>query len=597
MTDAITLDDSQRAAVGIAAASRQVVIAGPGSGKTEVVSALVDWLIEEEGVDPDDGILVISFSNAAVHAADARRRRRGAEPVAIMTLDALAARIVREHADGEPEQLDFDGRVSLATRLLRDGDADEILEDVEHLVVDEMQDVVGLRADFLLAMLDRLPAEAGFSLLGDPAQGIYDFQIRSNQSGRRPRSTTTSSELISQVRAKRNVESKVLTGQYRATSRDARSAATLRAQVLEADAEFDVADFEATLIPVGGVSDAVHLADQWSGTTAFLTATNGQALLVAREIADLGRSVEVRRSAHQKVLAGWMARALANAPAGSVTGEEFRARVTEVLPEADTGALWRAVRGVVGGRGTEVDVRGLARRLTARGSLVVDLMDRPRADYVVSTVHRAKGLEFDNVVLVDFPSRPSLSNLPDRAEATRTRFVAVTRARDLIARADGPDDRQLRLATDTQRWYRQGWQQWQTFGFEIRVNDVDTAAPGGDGQAQAQEHLATNVRPGDPLNLVLDQARSSLTIPIYTFIHADVPIARTSRGFGEELVSRIKTIERGRSSWPKLVGARVESVASIAGEAQSGPVGRHGLWLAPVVAGMVDLDWKEDPRA
>ncbi|MEK8226498.1 UvrD-helicase domain-containing protein [Oerskovia sp. M15] len=88
MTDLIMLDDSQQAAVEVVAGTRQVVVAGPGSGKTEVVSALIDRLIEEEGVDPDDGILVVSFSNAAVHAADARRRRRGAEPVVIMTLDS-----------------------------------------------------------------------------------------------------------------------------------------------------------------------------------------------------------------------------------------------------------------------------------------------------------------------------------------------------------------------------------------------------------------------------------------------------------------------------------------------------------------------------
>ncbi|MEK8226499.1 hypothetical protein NKG05_11075 [Oerskovia sp. M15] len=114
----------------------------------------------------------------------------------------------------------------------------------------------------------------------------------------------------------RDVESKVLTGQYRATSRDARSAAALRALVLEDEGGFEVADFEATLVPVGDVADAIRMSERWLGTTAFLTATNGQALLVARDIADHGRSVEVRRSTQQKVLAGWIARALADAPPG-----------------------------------------------------------------------------------------------------------------------------------------------------------------------------------------------------------------------------------------------------------------------------------------
>lgn len=595
MNDAIVLDDSQRAAVEVPADARQIVIAGPGSGKTEVVSALVDALVEEEGVDPDDGVLVVSFSNAAVHAADARRRRRGAEPVTIVTLDSFATRIVRDHADEELSSLDFDGRVALATRLLREGEADGTLEDLEHLVVDEVQDIVGLRADFLLAMLARLPEGAGFSLLGDPAQGIYDFQIRSGPSGRPPRSATTSSELIESVLSLRGVEQKVLTGQYRAASRDARAAADLREQAL-ADGDLEIADFEASLVPVGDVEGALEVAGRWRGTTAFLTATNGQAMLVARAVSERGHPVELRRSARQRVLSGWIARALADLPSSSVNRGEFDARVAEVLPGADAVALWRSAREVVGGRGTEVDVKSFARRLATRASLGADLLDRPAARLVVSTVHRAKGLEFDNVVLVEFPHKPWLAVDAGRSEAIRTRFVAITRARDLIARASGPDDRSLRVEPRTHRWYRQGRQHWQTFGFEIRVDDLDTTEPGGADQVLAQEMLASTVRPGDQLELFLDPDRSSLTVPVYTLVHRGVPVARTSRTFGEELAVRIRTIEKGRSGWPRLTGARVESVATAAGDVQLGPVGRHGLWLVPVLAGMLDLDWKEDPR-
>ncbi|WP_336724699.1 UvrD-helicase domain-containing protein [Cellulosimicrobium cellulans] len=597
VTGVVRLDDSQRAAVELAADARQVVIAGPGSGKTEVVSALVDHLIEEEGVDPDDGILVVSFSNAAVHAADVRRRRRGADPVTIVTLDSLATRIVRDHAVAGLEGLDFDGRVVLATRLLASGDADEVLDDVEHLVVDEMQDVVGVRADFLLAMLEHLPVEAGFSLLGDPAQGIYDFQIRPDSSGRLPRSTTTSLELVERVRAMPGVESRTLTGQYRAVSSDTRSAATLRALAIDGDPTGEIADFEAGLIPVGAIADAIGVAGRWRGTTVFLTANNGQAMLVAREINDHGRGVELRRSAQQRVLAGWLARALADVPSGSVNRSEFDARVAAVLPDADGAALWQAIRGAVRGRGTEVDVRALARRLMAPGSLVDDLADHPNADFVVSTVHRAKGLEFDNVVLVDFPDKPWLAQGADPGELMRTRFVAITRARDLIARADGPEDGWLRQAPRTRRWYRQGRERWQTFGFEIRVEDVDATEPGGDDQELAQRRLGSDVRPGDRIDLILDPNRSSLSLPVYNLVHGGVPVARTSRSFGEALVDRIRTIEKGRRSWPRLTGARVESVATATGETQAGPVGRHGLWLVPVLAGLLDLDWKEDPRA
>src|SRR5690606_37361392 len=86
----IALDLSQRAAATVAPSERQIVIAGPGSGKTEVVSHLVEHLVEDLGVDAAEGLVVLSFSNAAVFAADARLRARRAGPVDVQTVDSLA---------------------------------------------------------------------------------------------------------------------------------------------------------------------------------------------------------------------------------------------------------------------------------------------------------------------------------------------------------------------------------------------------------------------------------------------------------------------------------------------------------------------------
>ena len=117
----LALDDSQLAAVEIEPDERQIVIAGPGSGKTEVVSALIEHLTEEMGVDPIDGLLVISFSNAAVHAAESRLRAHGAAPVSVQTMDSLAAEILWELATEDHADLDFDGRVDRSHASLGSG--------------------------------------------------------------------------------------------------------------------------------------------------------------------------------------------------------------------------------------------------------------------------------------------------------------------------------------------------------------------------------------------------------------------------------------------------------------------------------------------
>ena len=46
---------------------------------------------------------------------------------------------------------------------------------IEHLVVDEAQDVVGPRADLLSEIIAQLPPRTGVTVLTDDAQAIYGF--------------------------------------------------------------------------------------------------------------------------------------------------------------------------------------------------------------------------------------------------------------------------------------------------------------------------------------------------------------------------------------------------------------------------------------
>lgn len=584
VTAGVNLDPSQVAAVGIDAETRQIVVAGPGSGKTEVVSALIEHLVEKEALEPSTEVLVISFSNAAIHAATARLARKDLDPVTVQTMDSLALEILRDLSDVDPAGLSFDHRVHEATRILREEGWDR-LDDVRHLVVDEVQDIVGQRADFLLAILDVLDDGAGFSLLGDLAQAIYDFQLDN-------RSSTTSADLLAQASTRGNVEEKVLTGQYRARTRDAKDAAKLREAVLAGDDDLD--GFEAEVVHAGTVSDVVRIARGWEGTTVFLTETNGQAMLVAREIAETDAPVRLRRRADQRVLARWVAEALADWGPASIRREELFDRLGSSETGHDPADLWRALRTVAGPRGNEIDVGRLASRLAGSRPFPWQAVHQQDDGLIVSTVHRAKGLEFDNVVLVGFATYGKRDDRDPEAERRR-RFVALTRARDRIVRADGRSRRVFKHFDD--RWYVGGYKKGQTFGFELRTGDLDTTTPPGDDPAGTHEHLTTRVRPGDSLELVLDRRRSTLQIPTYTLLHEGVVVGRTSEAFGSALSQRIGPAERrtaGILPWPRLAGARVEDVVTVAGEPTQDGIGRRGLWLGITAAGMVDVRWRTE---
>src|SRR5690606_33063019 len=126
-----------------------------------------------------------------------------------------------------------------------------------------------------------------------------------------------------------------------------------------------------------------------------------------------------------------------------------------------------------------------------------------------------------------------------------------------------------------------------------RVGALDRGEPPGEDAAAVQCHIAERVRPGDELTLVLDRARSTLTMPVWSLLHEGVVVGRTSEAFGGDLVARIGTLERKRRGWPGLSGARVESVVTVAGDPQPA-TGRHGLWLSPVSAGLLRIDWNGD---
>src|SRR5690606_34740765 len=141
------------------------------------------------------------------------------------------------------------------------------------------------------------------------------------------------------------------------------------------------------------------------------------------------------------------------------------------------------------------------------------LVAQPPARLVVSSFHRAKGLEFDRVLVVDpgplrekSPEDKSKKVDRDPAEEARLLYVAMTRARHELYLVPAVDMRKIRIHDATDRWGRYFFQRWRRDGLELRGGDVATEYPAGsvDFEADAaamQHYLATAVRPGDAVEL------------------------------------------------------------------------------------------------
>ena len=344
------------------------------------------------------------------------------------------------------------------------------------------------------------PSPPDSALLGDPDQAVYDFQLDGPDD-------LTSGRFLDAVRDLGGVTSTRLTDQYRARSSDARAAATLLLDSPTGDQRIRIVrTFLSRLLAAGDVADLARPLLRWRGTTALLCRTNGEALIVAARLRQAGVSTTMRSQAQELPIAGWI-------------GESFQTQSARVIRKSDVLALlqehspmpapdaWRLLKNV------ERDFRAPDRLDLARlsaglsiGAAPSDLTVGSGSDVIVSTIHRAKGLEFDNVVLVN-PSEliPGSATEEDASVA----YVAITRARDhlMTARCLLPDF--LRIDKASGRWIIGGYKPWMSRGFEIR--GVDSRTPeDSDVSLSARDYVGREVCG------VIDRVRSTLDLPVYS---------------------------------------------------------------------------------
>ena len=103
------LDPEQQAAV-TAPIGADIVIAGPGSGKTRVINARIAHLIGAEGVPPAS-IAAFTFTNQAARELTRRLRqtlgRQQAQQLTAGTFHSWAARFLRERHEAAAVPADY----------------------------------------------------------------------------------------------------------------------------------------------------------------------------------------------------------------------------------------------------------------------------------------------------------------------------------------------------------------------------------------------------------------------------------------------------------------------------------------------------------
>lgn len=563
------LTDEQQIVAGLPADAEAIVVAGPGTGKTYTLVRRAADLTRTHRLAAGSELLVLTFTNAVV---DELRVRLGdhddAAYVRPSTIDSFAGRIVARVTGGAP-QGGFDATVARAAALVRDDPEAADVRRFRHVIVDEVQDLVGVRLEFIEAILEA--ATGGFTLFGDPAQAIYGFQdgggpatdAVAHLSERFPDALTYSLSYNHRVRKDdvdvgRTHRGSLLSG----LTPDSRNRLVRR--LLDCDH-----------LTLDQMAMLLRRADAHTGV---LCRTNGEALVLSHELHSRDVEHQVRRPSEAVAPARWIAETLRDAVGNELSRRAFGRLATD-RAEDWLEAAWRTLRRIApGGRG-EVALSTLRERI-ARAAQEPELADRA----ILSTIHRSKGLEYDRTIILA-PDRRAKEEEPEEA---RVLFVALTRSRDttlVLERPEVPG----RLALRANRWALLSWRRSGLMRAELKSGDVDTSAPpgGDDDAASIQQHLRDRVQPGDPVRVT----RLSEDDEHFEIVHGGRAIGRTSLDLCAGL--------RRFGALPLAIDdVRIDCVRSAAGDpgrtANLG-IGSAGLWLAPELVGFGRPLWKDTP--
>jgi hypothetical protein len=447
----VNWSEEQRRVISAAPTARIMVDAGPGTGKTAVACGRIAHLIA--GGIPASRIWLVSFTRTAVRELRDRLPDYAEDPgemlgIRIATLDSHAWAL-QSGFDQEATLLgDFDNSVEAATQLLhRNPDVAEYMRGIRHVVIDEAQDILGVRRDFCAAIIASLPKEAGVTVFFDEAQSIYGFAGEDGPDG----GGKTLPEHIRNT-ATPPFDEYELTQVFRTNDATLHTIFRRGRSLLRehAPAAQKLTDVRALVTGVNHEAIASHRADlqHFAGqdipeSTFFLFRRRGEALEAASYLA--AKPHRLRLSGFPTCLHAWLALVFWdwNSKSDNLRLTEFdtrwKQRVEPFIQDGracwDQESAWRAMIRFAGVRGRglpAVDVLKLRKVLSKAPPADFCESDFGLKGPAIGTIHSAKGREAMHVRLY-LPVGHFGDEEEAVAEEARIVFVGASRAQERLA--------------------------------------------------------------------------------------------------------------------------------------------------------------------
>ena len=415
--------------------SHIILNSGPGTGKTYTIIQRLIYILSNE-LCPADEIYILCYTRSAKGVIESKLEQAvtdgiippSARNICVLTFDSYATYFLMDMKEQgviheELAGYDYNGRIKLFNQYI----SSEDFEGVSYFIVDEIQDLVNERAEMVLNILKHL--KCGYLLAGDRCQSIYDYEADKD-------ATLDSVEFYRRAEAQfpEDIQRYEITVNRRQCPALAEKAHEMREVLLHKSFgeqnryAKELMEKYSQNLKIKKYIDT--LTGEPSVSTAILCRTNGEAEYISSILCKKGIPHSLNRGVNnQQHLPRWIADVFWDYGRERMSKSTFMERfMFRSRSSLDPEKLWLQLCRLSNPDSEDtssVEIRRLIASLSVQGNIPADFYtDRPKLS--VSTIHKAKGSEFDSVILIESTLKPSESS----AEEARVRYVALTRPKN-----------------------------------------------------------------------------------------------------------------------------------------------------------------------
>ena len=428
---------------------RIVVNAMPGAGKTAVACAKISKMIDE-GV-PASQIWLMSFTRTAVQELRNRIASFAEEDddvigVKIATIDSRAWQLRFGMRDEQGQSLfqSYDLSISEALTLIKENPEDyqQAFGAISHVIIDEAQDITGVRLKLIEEIVRMLPSTCGVTVFGDEAQAIYGFSVEDELKSGGQNYLSVLREIYPE-----DFDFLQINSMHRTEN------LALRKLVDELRLEIQVENPEDVISPKDAAAKINEAADS-TGNKFDVGELKGleDTLILFRRRSDVLQACNFANQSNLKyrirmgglsvICRPWIGQLFYGKTNGLISREEFELlwhdQGNTILDYGDTAFSAFDRLKSVANQGGKISLEKLRNAISRSvPPVALCLQDLGTTGPVLGTIHASKGREADNVRLfLNSSSKPN-ANDAETAEETRVLFVGASRAKNSLSVGNG----------------------------------------------------------------------------------------------------------------------------------------------------------------